>query len=284
MAAGALTDTMIDTSQGRLHVSVAGQGPWAVLWHSLFVDSASWERVRDRLAERRRLIIIDGPSHGGSEPAARRFTVAECAAAANDVLDALGVDGPVDWVGNAWGGHVGVQFAAAYPKRCRTLVTIGTPVPALSAAERRRIRPLVWMYGITGPIRPLTAKVSEALLGSELRRDDPDAAQLVEKPLQGADRRGMHLAMHSAMLDRLDLTPVLSMVTAPTLLVGAAQDPLWAIDDARSAISHLPGGRVAVLPGAGHIAPLLQAAPALADLICQFWTDPVTAGSPAGPL
>ena len=27
---------------------------------------------------------------------------------------------PVDWVGNAWGGHVGIVFAATWPDRCRT--------------------------------------------------------------------------------------------------------------------------------------------------------------------
>jgi pimeloyl-ACP methyl ester carboxylesterase len=51
----------------------------------------------------------------------------ECAAAAATVLDVLGISGPVDWVGNAWAGHVGVIFAPTSPARCRTLVT-GHPV------------------------------------------------------------------------------------------------------------------------------------------------------------
>ena len=35
-----LTEHMIDTKLGRLHVEVDGVGPPAVLWHSLFFDSA----------------------------------------------------------------------------------------------------------------------------------------------------------------------------------------------------------------------------------------------------
>ncbi len=34
------------------------------------------------------------------------------------------------------------------------------------------------------------------------------------------------------MLNRVDMNPLLSIVTAPTLFVGAAQDPLWTTDDA----------------------------------------------------
>lgn len=42
---------------GTLHVRQTGSGPTAVLWHSLFVDSASWRRVEPRLSEDRRLIL-----------------------------------------------------------------------------------------------------------------------------------------------------------------------------------------------------------------------------------
>ena len=43
------------------------------------------------------------------------FTLDDCVGAAVDVLDQLGIDEPVDWLGNAWGGHVGILFAAAHP-------------------------------------------------------------------------------------------------------------------------------------------------------------------------
>lgn len=56
----------------------------------------------------------------------------ECATAAIAVLDALDVTEPADWVGNAWGGHVGLVAAADTPDRCRTVVTIGTPTQALT--------------------------------------------------------------------------------------------------------------------------------------------------------
>ncbi|MGB8380747.1 MAG: alpha/beta fold hydrolase [Dermatophilaceae bacterium] len=107
----------IDTAVGRLKVTTVGTGAPAVLWHSLFADERSWERVAARLAEDRRLVLITGPGHGDSGDPHHRYDLLQCARAAAQVLDALGVAEPVDWVGNAWGGHVGIRFAAAYPRR-----------------------------------------------------------------------------------------------------------------------------------------------------------------------
>lgn len=266
-------DTTMDVSTrlGALRVRVCGSGPPAVLWHSLFVDSTTWNRVCPLLGEHRRLILIDGPSHGSSAPARRRFTLQDCADAAGDVLDHLGVHEPVDWVGNAWGGHVGIVFAAGKPERCRSLVTIGTPVRALTPAERRRIVPLVALYRILGPVRLLVKGVEAALLGA---KPPPKDAQVISSALRGVDRRGMHAAMRSVMLQRPDLTAVLAPLATPTLIVAAEQDALWQPTEARSAAGQFPHRAFGTVPGAGHVAPLLQHAPALAGLVSDFWQDP----------
>ncbi|MGK2866700.1 MAG: alpha/beta fold hydrolase, partial [Mycobacterium sp.] len=110
-----MTEAWIATDTGRLHVEVLGAGPPVMLWHSLFLDSRSWCGAAEELARTRQVVVIDGPSHGRSEPIVRDFTFADCVTAAEAVLDDLGVAGPVDWVGNAWGGHVGIQLAVHRP-------------------------------------------------------------------------------------------------------------------------------------------------------------------------
>jgi hypothetical protein len=57
---------IVETRLGALAVRVHGEGPVAVLWHSLFVDDSTWSRVEDDLARARRLVIITGPGHGVS--------------------------------------------------------------------------------------------------------------------------------------------------------------------------------------------------------------------------
>jgi pimeloyl-ACP methyl ester carboxylesterase len=278
--AGATSDgredavAVVPTRLGGLRVEVcgAGAGPTAVLWHSLFVDSTTWERVRGPLSAVRRLIIIDGPSHGGSAAASRIFTLEECAGAALDVLDHLGVTAPVDWVGHAWGGHVGVLVAAS-SDRCRSVVTIGTPVHALTPRERVKCTLLVGVYRLTGPIGPLMTAVSDALLGPHSAVRKPADARLVRDALRRATRHGLYLAMRSVMLNRRDLTPAFGAVTVPTLVVAGADDAMWTSDQARAAASLPSRGTFCVVPGGGHVAPLLEGASALTDVLTTFWRE-----------
>ena len=48
------------------------------------------------------------------------------------------------------------------------------------------------------------------------------------------------------------------------------------VSEARDAADQLSNGSVVAVPGAGHITPLLQNAPALATLIVEFWAKQST--------
>jgi pimeloyl-ACP methyl ester carboxylesterase len=258
----------VPTRLGPLNVDVTGDGPPAVLWHSLFVDSTCWQRLRPRLAAARRLILVDGPGHGRNPRPERSFTIDDCAAAAVDVLDHLGVTGPVDWLGNAWGGHTGIAFAAAGPDRCRSLLTIASPVSALPPAERRRVRLAYALHRLAGP-GPVAPILADALLGGTLPRTDPDAGRAVVEAFGRADRAGMRTAIRSISLRRPDLTDRLASVKAPTLMVTGRDDAMCTPTDTAAWAARIPGGTTRVVPGAGHLAPLFD--PATADVILDFW-------------
>jgi pimeloyl-ACP methyl ester carboxylesterase len=266
--------TSVPTRLGPLGVEIVGSGPPVVLWHSLFVDSTTWVRVRQPLAAERRLVLIDAPGHGHNPPVGRRFTLEDCAGAAIDVLDHRQISEPVDWVGNAMGGHVGIPFAAAYPGRCRSLATIGSPVHALTPPERRKIAVLSRVYRLSGPLPPLVTLLTDVLLGPQARSADPEAAALVGGAFRRAGRRGMSEAIQSVSLHRPDLTLLLADISAPALICAATDDPTWTPADAAHAASRLPNGAAVTLPGSGHIAPLFEAAPAVVDLLTAFWANP----------
>ncbi len=263
----------VATRLGPLRVQTAGSGPAAVLWHSLFVDSTTWNLVVAPLAAERRLVIIDAPNHGGSPPVRHRFTLDDCAGAAVDVLDHLGIREPVDWLGNALGGHVGIVFAAAHPDRCRSLIALGTPVHPLSDADRRRIRLLCAVYLIAGP-GPVINPLVDALLGPKARAGDPEATAIIATAFRRAQRRGMFDAIRWLSLRRRDLTPELDRLPMPALLTTNRADPEWDAAAASAAAARLRDGALVILPGSGRVGPLLQAAPAVADLVTAFWRDP----------
>jgi pimeloyl-ACP methyl ester carboxylesterase len=259
---------MIPTKLGNLAVRVVGNGPPALFWHSLFVDSATWDRVLAPLAAERTLLLVDGPSHGRSGAQHELFSLSDCADAAGQVVSQLAPGAAVDWVGNAWGGHVGIVFAESHPDEIRSLITVGTPVQALTPAERRNIVPLVALYRMLGPVRPLVKGVEKALLGKGY---SPEDGRVISKPLREAERKAMHNAMRSVMLNRQDLLDVLPRLNAPTLFVAVQDDPLAPVSKAEAAARLLPCGSTTVIAGGGHVAPLLESASELAAVVMDFW-------------
>lgn len=230
----------IDTSVGRLAVTTQGAGAPAVLWNSLFVDARSWQRVTEKLAELRRLVVITGPGHGKSSDPGRRYDQIECARAAAEVLDTLGSHEPVDWVGNAWGGHVGLRFAVAYPNRIRSLVTLGTPVQSLSTAERVRMATLLQVHRIVGPVGFISNALVETMLSPATRAHDPEAVALLRDCFTRADRKRLRNAIISISLHREDLTALLPEVAVPTMMVTGEQHTGWTPDAAAAAVKSLP--------------------------------------------
>jgi pimeloyl-ACP methyl ester carboxylesterase len=261
---------VIATRVGPLHVRQIGSGPPAVLWHSLFVDSASWRAVEPSLSADRRLILIDGPGHGASGDPGKSYTMLECAGAAVDVLDALGIAGPVDWVGNAWGGHVGITLAVARPERLRSLIAIGTPVAAYTPAGARETRLLLALYRLLGPVGFIRDAVAEALLSSATRERDPEAVAYVRAQIGSADRRRLRNAVESISLRREDLTGLLPDLRVPTLFVTGADHTGFTPAQAREAVALVPGGQIATVTDAAYLAPLEQPEET-ARIVRTFW-------------
>ena len=262
--------TTVATQVGSLHVESIGAGPPAVLWHSLFVDSRSWQRVVDELARDRRLILITGPGHGPSGDPGRHYSMKDCADAASSVLDALGIEEPVDWVGNAWGGHVGIVLAAQQPQRVHTLTTVGTPVHGYTLMGRIETQVLLVLYRLLGPTRLLRDSITEALLSERTRAQDPAAVNLVEDCFTNADRAGLRNAVVSISLRRRDLSSLLPSIQMPTLFVTGNEHRDWTPELARRASRSLPEGSVSVLDGAAYLGPLERPREFI-SLVRRFW-------------
>lgn len=269
-----MTAEMIDTRVGRLHVEIDGEGPPAVLWHSLFVDSTTWSPMRPTLRTERRLILIDGPGHGGSGLPRKGFRFDECAGAATDVLDALGVTAPVDWLGNAWGGHIGIVLAARAHGRMRSLVTVATPAHALTRTERMKAIPMVWAYRLAGPVSPLANGLVRALLGPEFVRARPAEARSVRQTFRDTPRTGMLRAVQSVMLHRPSIESLLPQIDIPTMMIAPTNDPMLSVAQVRAAVATLPHAVAVEIPAGGHVAPIIAHADRLAKMVVDFWRDP----------
>ena len=261
----------VSTDLGRLHVRRAGTGPPVVLWHSLFVDSRSWGPLIDELAQQRTVYAIDGPSHGRSDAVSRDFTFEEVVDAAEQAMDRLGLTEPVDWIGNAWGGHVGIRLATG--ERLRTLTTIGTPVQGFTLGEKlAKAWPLVGMYRLAGPSGLVVKLLFDSLVGGNSLAAQPDQAAAVTASFRDANRDGMYHAMRSMMLQRTGIEHLLGGITVPTLVMAVRDDVTgWRPDEARRTCAAIPDCRVEEVAGTGHVSPLLIERDRIRRLVTEFW-------------
>lgn len=263
---------LVATRLGRLAVREYGEGAVAVLWHSMFVDSSSWSRVIAPLSRHRRLVVVDGPGYGASDELSRVTTMAHCAEAAADLLDGLGITEPVDWVGNAWGGHVGYELDARHPGRIASLVAISSPSEPLAAAELRKLRMLRPVLRTLGARAFLIALVAEAQLTDYSRAVDPDAIAIIRDSMSRQSRRSLSTTFASFVIRRRDLMDPIVRGTAPALFIASDDRGEWSPETARATAERRAGARAVTVSWARTLVPVEQPA-ALSREIVAFWDE-----------
>ncbi len=260
------------TSLGDLHIRVVGEGPPAVAWHSMFVDASSWDRVVPALSAHRRLFLIDAPSAGLSDPLKEATDISGCTRAAIEVLEALDaeLDGPVDWIGNAWGGHVGMELAATRPEYVRSLVAISAPTRPIDRGQRLKVAALKPLYRAFGP-RGLPARaIEETLFTDDTRSNDPGALELLRTSMRRSGKAAMVRAIETAILNRTDLSWATARIDCPVLFVTTDDRGEWTPEEARAVATTMTNAREVTIHGS-RVIPAIEQPDALARVVASFW-------------
>lgn len=261
----------VDTRLGSLAVRRVGQGEMTVLWSSMFVDSHTWDRMLPLLvagAPEREYVLIDPPGLGRSDSLERRTSIAEAADAARDALAALGATGPVDWVGNAFGGHVGYQLATD-PSVIRSFVAISAPTEPVPADLRRKIAVLHPLLRIAGPVGPVREAIVAAML-TDASAATPGILDVVIDSLNRPTRASMSHALRSFIIDRTDVSDRLPEIRVPSLFIASDDRGDWSPHDAERAAAQAPGATALTIARARTLVPLEQPA-AVAEAVMAFW-------------
>jgi pimeloyl-ACP methyl ester carboxylesterase len=194
------------------------------------------------------------------------YTLDDMARDAIGVLDALGVS-RAHVVGASMGGMIAQLLAARYPDRVATLTSImsssGNPDPRVALGKPRALRVL-----LRPPTRLDTAEgILDHLvhvfgvIGSPGFRAERNAmrAHLEKVAQRGYDRAGAERQL-LAVLASGDRRPLLARITAPTLVIHGADDPLVPVAAGVDTARHIRGAQLKIVPGMGHdFTPSLQA-------------------------
>lgn len=236
----------------------------------MFVDSRTWDPLLPMLKQDRRYVLVDGPGLGRSDALTRESNIAEAADAAQDMLASLQITEPVDWIGNAFGGHVGFKLGAR-PGVLRSLVVVSAPAEPVPVDLRRQIALLGPLLRILGPVGPVRSAILSAML-ADASAADPAIRQAVLASLALPTRRSMSMALRSFIVNRDDVTDELATIGVPSLYVASDDRGDWSPEDAAAAAALTPHARTVTISGARTLVPLEQPE-RLATELQRFWAS-----------
>lgn len=243
----------------ELYYETTGSGDRLVLTHGSWTDGTSWDRVVPRLAERFQVVVWDRRGHSRSAAGDGPGSRAEDAADLAGLIEHVGGQ-PVHVVGNSYGAIVTLTLLTARPDLVATAMVHEPP-----------------LWGL------LEQTCDQALIDA-LSAADADLA-VVRNLIRSGDHRGAaeHFVEHVALgpgtwdqlpesfravveanaptyLDELaDPTTgsidaaALATTTVPVLLTHGTESPPLFPAVIAELVKLVPGARVEMLEGAGHI-------------------------------
>jgi pimeloyl-ACP methyl ester carboxylesterase len=250
----------------RLHVEVDGDGPAVLLLHGFGGSARNWNPQVRALRDRWRVVRLDARGHARSEAPADPAAYAPDAFVADvrRVLDEVGAARAVVG-GLSLGAGVALRFALAHPERVRGLVLAAFP----ASRDGGGFAAVALRFADAIERRGLETAGAEFVWGPASRLDA--AGRLVR---QGFLEHPPHALAHTlrgvvaAQPSVEELAPALAGLRLPALVVVGAEDRGARAPSERLA-RILPGARLVVVPGAGHVVNL-QAPQAFNAALVEF--------------
>lgn len=238
---------------------IPGYGYWHWCWFKNIPD----------LSRHFRVIALDNRGTGGSDKPIEPYTIPQMALEAADVLAALGIT-RAHVLGTSMGGFIAQELALTNPNRVHGLVLVGT-----SAGGPAHVPPDPAVLAALAPDPSLTPE-------QNIRRALPYAAapgywdrHPEEREAIIARRLAMPTPVHAAQaqLEAVRAWPGtadrLHRIAAPTLVIHGDADQVVPPVNGERLAAGIPGARLHVLPGAGHVC-FIDSAAAFNRIVTEF--------------
>lgn len=255
----------------RLHYLDVGSGERCfVLVHGMGGRWQHWLETIPALAEHGRVLAVDLPGFGHSEPSAAGTSLDGFADAAAELARQLAV-GQVVLAGHSMGGPIAIRFAARHPDLAEAIVPVAGAVYQFSAllglrdvlrfsAQRPRETAAVAMEIATAGL-PAPAPLRRRVIRSPRLRKlflspyvldalalPADAVQLI---VDGGGARGVLPTVRA--IGRSDPREGIDAVRCPILSLAADTDRISPLPDTEAFQRDVPRAQTVVLQGCGHM-------------------------------
>ncbi|MGE7764795.1 alpha/beta fold hydrolase [Peribacillus sp. NPDC096540] len=239
----------------------SGEGKKTLLFiHGFCGSHGYWRDIITGLKDKYRVIAIDLPGHGASEPLGASFTIEEMAENIAEFLEEQKID-QVYLFGHSLGGYITLSFAEQFAEKLVGFSLIhSTALPDDEAGKEGRLKSVekIEIAGIPTFIDGLVPKLFA-------KSDDPNIENAKEIGYKTSES-GAIGSLH-AMRKRKDRNYVLKDTKLPVLLVAGEQDKVIPANKTFT----VKGDHIkeVILEGSGHMG-MLEAPGQLAGEIIRF--------------
>lgn len=235
---------------------VGGDGPMDLLFIGGFlshleigVEPPLTERFWERMGSFARVIAFDKRGMGLSDTGA--YTLENIVADALAVLDACGVERAAVF-GVSEGGAAATMLAATHPERVTAMVQYGTYARMSRAPDHPEGIPVEVLRGFWGRMIERWGDPVSIEDWAPSAAHDPEVRDWWARMLRyGASPGAMRTI--GLMYEELDVRPLLSAVSVPTLVLYRADDGLVRPALSRAVARGIPGAREVELAGTDHL-------------------------------
>ncbi|MFD0141329.1 MULTISPECIES: bifunctional 3-oxoadipate enol-lactonase/4-carboxymuconolactone decarboxylase PcaDC [unclassified Streptomyces] len=245
---------MSETPTNTLQYRIDGpdDAPVLVIGPSLGTTWHMWDRQIPELTRQWRIVRFDLPGHGGA-PALPFTSVAELGDRLLATLDDLGVQ-RFGYAGCSIGGAVGLDLALRAPHRVASLALVATSPRFGSADEFRQRGVIVRTHGL----EPMARTAPEQWFTPAFRAAQPAIVEWAVQMVRTTDP-GCYIGACEA-LAVFDVREALGRIGVPALVLVGSDDQVTGPAEARTLVAGIADARLAVVPGASHLAPVEQPA------------------------
>lgn len=229
----------------RIALSVHGSGPLVLFLHGIGGNRHHWREQLPVFASRFRAAAWDARGYGDSDDYEGGLKFEDFSSDVLRVLDHF-KQHKAHLVGLSMGGRIARNFALRYPERVARLVLANT-TPGFDALSAEDVRKFV------AERKNRTPESMKALISRHAR---PGAYEDLLASFR-ALRQLSYLKTLEASVAQDRAAPI-EKIRVPTLVVTSDEDRVYPPEIARGMAKRIPGARLAVISGAGHLSNLEQ--------------------------
>jgi pimeloyl-ACP methyl ester carboxylesterase len=246
---------------------VGGEGPALLLIHGMAGTFENWRSVIEPLARHHTVIAPDLPGHGLSAGGPGDYSLGNLASGLRDLLLVLGHE-RATLVGHSLGGGIAMQFSYQFPELVERLVLVSSGGLGLEVSPVLRAAALPGADLFIAATATAGQKIGGAVgrgLSKVGMKPAADVAEVARGygSLAEPDRRKAFLATLRSVVgtegQRVSATDRFYLAEAvPVLIVWGARDPIIPVSHGEDAHRALPGSRLEIFDGVGHLPQIEQ--------------------------